>query len=65
VVEDEKTCRLIGIVSRHDLVKPSMSVFAEEHEHEQFRRVWVPWNTRLLVTTRREDSSRKHGDVGR
>jgi CBS domain-containing protein len=39
VVADESSYRLIGIVSRHDLVKPSLSVFSEEREREQFRRV--------------------------
>ncbi|WP_206956668.1 chloride channel protein [Trinickia acidisoli] len=41
VVEDEKTYRLVGIVSRHDLLKPSTSVFAEEREVEQFRHVRI------------------------
>lgn len=40
VVEDEKSYRLVGIVSRHDLLKPSVSVFTEERQLEQFRRVW-------------------------
>ena len=53
VIEDEKTWRLLGIVSRHDLVKPSTSVFAEEHEHEQFRSVWrSPGTTRRVETGR-------------
>ena len=39
VVADESSYRLIGIVSRHDLVKPSLSVFSEEREREQFRSV--------------------------
>ncbi|MFC0401699.1 chloride channel protein [Paraburkholderia rhizosphaerae] len=55
VVEDEKSYRLLGIVSRHDLVKPSMSVFTEELEMEQFRRVWVPRSTRLAPTSTQED----------
>ncbi|SEB17133.1 chloride channel protein [Paraburkholderia sartisoli] len=65
VVEDEETYRLLGIVSRHDLVKPSMSVFAEEHEVEQFRRVWIPRSTRMAPTSKREDVPGKHADVGR
>jgi hypothetical protein len=28
---------LVGIVSRHDLVKPSLSIFNEERQREQFR----------------------------
>lgn len=39
VVTDEAGCQLVGIVSRHDLVKPSFSIFNEEREREQFRRV--------------------------
>ncbi|TAM00649.1 MAG: CBS domain-containing protein [Paraburkholderia sp.] len=50
VVDDEKTRRLLGIVSRHDLVKPSLSVFTEEREREQFRRVWAPRSTRYAPT---------------
>jgi CBS domain-containing protein len=65
VVEDEKTYRLLGIVSRHDLVKPSMSVFTEEHELEQFRRVWIPRSARLAPTNKREAVPGEHADVGR
>ncbi len=53
VVEDEKTYRLIGIVSRHDLLKPSTAVFAEEREREQFRHLW---------TTRNEEGGSPHRD---
>jgi hypothetical protein len=65
VAEDDKTYRLVGIVSRHDLLKPSMSVFAEEHEQEQFRRVWIPRSTRLAPTNKRHDVPDKRADVGR
>ncbi|MFB9128505.1 CBS domain-containing protein [Paraburkholderia dipogonis] len=65
VVEDENTRRLLGIVSRHDLVKPSMSVFAEEHEMEQFRRVWIPRTTRFAPTNKREDVPGRRADVAR
>ncbi|HEX7937010.1 MAG TPA: chloride channel protein [Paraburkholderia sp.] len=65
VVEDETTRRLLGIVSRHDLVKPSMSVFAEEHELEQFRRVWIPRSTRYAPTNKREEAPARHADVER
>ncbi|WP_027801581.1 chloride channel protein [Paraburkholderia dilworthii] len=64
VVEDEKTLRLLGIVSRHDLVKPSMSVFAEEHELEQFRRVWIPRSARFAPTNKRDDVPTGQADVG-
>jgi CBS domain-containing protein len=39
VVADEKSMRLIGIVSRSDLVKPSLSHFEEEQKMERFRRL--------------------------
>ena len=37
VVADAQSRKLIGIVSRSDLVKPASDLFAEEHEHEQMR----------------------------
>ncbi|MFL9872415.1 chloride channel protein [Paraburkholderia megapolitana] len=39
VVADETGRLLVGIVSRHDLVKPSLSIFNEERQREQFRSV--------------------------
>ena len=39
VVADRESLRLIGIVSRSDLVKPSLSHFEDEHKKERFRRV--------------------------
>ncbi|MEW9584783.1 chloride channel protein [Paraburkholderia sp. DGU8] len=39
VVADESGYQLVGIVSRHDLVKPSLSIFNEERERVRFRRV--------------------------
>ncbi|HEY2020321.1 chloride channel protein [Paraburkholderia sp.] len=39
VVADESGYQLIGIVSRHDLVKPSLSIFNEERQRERFRRI--------------------------
>ncbi|WP_179402267.1 chloride channel protein [Burkholderia guangdongensis] len=63
VVDDEHTYRLLGIVSRHDLVKPSMAVFAEEHELEQFRRVWSPASARFAPTRKREAAPDKHADA--
>ncbi|MBN3802070.1 CBS domain-containing protein [Paraburkholderia sp. Ac-20336] len=39
VVADRKSMRLIGIVSRSDLVKPSLAHFEEEHKRERFRRI--------------------------
>jgi len=65
VVEDEKTLRLLGVVSRHDLVKPSMQVFAEERELEQFRQVWIPRSTLFAPTRKRQDVPDEHADAGR
>jgi CBS-domain-containing membrane protein len=39
VVADRESVRLVGIVSRSDLVKPSLAYFEEEHKKERFRRV--------------------------
>jgi H+/Cl- antiporter ClcA len=63
VVESENTYRLIGIVSRHDLVKPSLSVFAEERQLEQFRRVWIARRERFAPTNKRQDAPGEHADV--
>lgn len=38
VVIDAQSRQLVGIVSRSDLIKPSLSLFEEEHRHERFRR---------------------------
>ncbi|SIT45604.1 Cl-channel voltage-gated family protein [Paraburkholderia piptadeniae] len=65
VVESETTYRLIGIVSRHDLVKPSLSVFAEERQLEQFRRVWIARRERFAPTNKRQDAPGEHADAER
>jgi H+/Cl- antiporter ClcA len=39
VVADAQSMRLIGILSRSDLLKPSLSHFEEEHKRERFRRL--------------------------
>ncbi|MGF6485992.1 chloride channel protein [Paraburkholderia sp. JPY419] len=39
VVADGNSMRLIGIVSRSDLIKPSLAHFEEEHKRERFRRI--------------------------
>jgi H+/Cl- antiporter ClcA/CBS domain-containing protein len=41
VVTDRKTMRLVGIVSRSDLVKLSLTHFEEEHKKERFRRIRI------------------------
>lgn len=65
VVEDETSLRLVGIVSRHDLVKPSSSVFSEEREVEQFRRVWIPRSTLFAPTTKRQEAAREPASTSR
>jgi H+/Cl- antiporter ClcA/predicted transcriptional regulator len=40
VVGDAQSRRLIGIVSRSDLIKPALSLHAEELERHTVRRVW-------------------------
>lgn len=40
VVIDAQSRHLIGIVSRSDLVKPSLALFGEEHQREKLRRTW-------------------------
>jgi predicted transcriptional regulator len=37
VVTDARTRRLVGLVSRSDLVKPSVGLFEEEHQAERLR----------------------------
>jgi H+/Cl- antiporter ClcA len=37
VVESESSSRLVGIISRSDLVKPAAVLFDEEHRRERFR----------------------------
>jgi len=39
VVVDRDSMQLLGVVSRSDLVKPSVAHFEEEHKREQFRRL--------------------------
>ncbi|MBK3745234.1 CBS domain-containing protein, partial [Paraburkholderia aspalathi] len=41
VVTDAETLQLVGIVSRSDLVKPSLAHFDEEHKKERFRRLRI------------------------
>ena len=64
VVEDKSTYRLLGIVSRHDLVKPSLSVFADERELEQFRQVWIPRSTLFAPSNKQQDTPDEHADAG-
>ncbi|MGV7208783.1 chloride channel protein [Oxalobacteraceae bacterium A2-2] len=41
VVEDGQSLRLVGIVSRSDLVKPALDVHGEEQERQTLRRLWL------------------------
>jgi H+/Cl- antiporter ClcA/CBS domain-containing protein len=65
VVEDEKSLRLVGIVSRHDLVKPSSTVFSEEREVEQFRRVWIQRSSLFAPTNKRQEAHREPANTSR
>jgi len=65
VVEDETTLRLVGVVSRHDLVKPSLQVFAEERELEQFRQVRIPRSRLFEPTNKRLDTPKERADTDR
>jgi CBS domain-containing protein len=38
VVKDAESRELLGLVARSDLIKPSLSLFDEEHNYEQFSR---------------------------
>jgi H+/Cl- antiporter ClcA len=42
VVRDRESMQLVGIVSRSDLIKPSLALFDEEQRREKFRRVPFP-----------------------
>ena len=42
VVSDAHSRRLIGIVSRSDLIKPALSLHAEEPGRQTVRRLWQP-----------------------
>ncbi|TDN69772.1 chloride channel protein [Paraburkholderia sp. BL10I2N1] len=53
VVADRDTMRLVGIVSRSDLVKPSLAHFEEEHKRERFRRVKLTRSTKRFPPVRR------------
>jgi H+/Cl- antiporter ClcA/CBS domain-containing protein len=53
VVADRESMRLVGIVSRSDLVKPSLAYFEEEHKKERFRRVTLSRGTKRFPPVRR------------
>ena len=39
VVDDAVSRRLVGLVSRSDLIKASLTLHEEEHQHQAFRRI--------------------------
>lgn len=53
VVADRESLRLIGLVARSDLVKPSLAHFEEEHKREQFRRVSFSRDSKRFPPVRR------------
>ncbi|WP_144144613.1 chloride channel protein [Paraburkholderia sp. BCC1884] len=53
VVDHAGTRRIVGIVSRSDLVKPSLAHFDEEHKKERFRRIALHPSKRRFSPTRR------------
>jgi H+/Cl- antiporter ClcA/predicted transcriptional regulator len=53
VVADRKSMRLVGIVSRSDLIKPSLSHFEEEHKRERFRRLTPSIGKRRFAPVRK------------
>ncbi|MFM0341508.1 chloride channel protein [Paraburkholderia fungorum] len=53
VVADRDSLCLIGIVSRSDLVKPSLAHFDEEHKRERFRRVTLSRGSKRFPPVRR------------
>ncbi len=65
VIQNEKTYQLVGIVSRHDLLKPSMSVFTEERQREQFRSVWSANIARSRSIETDDDAPQERVDVVR
>ena len=63
VILNEKTYQLVGIVSRYDLLKPSMSVFTEERQREQFRSVWSANIARSRSVETDDDAPHEHVGV--
>lgn len=57
VVADSQSRQLVGIVSRSDLVKPSLAFFDEEQRRERFRRVPLS-GTRTHLALRRRRNGR-------
>jgi H+/Cl- antiporter ClcA/CBS domain-containing protein len=53
VVADGNSMHLVGIVSRSDLVKPSLAHFEEEHKRERFRRIGPSRSKRRFAPVRK------------
>ncbi|BEU25285.1 chloride channel protein [Paraburkholderia sp. 22B1P] len=58
VVVDRDSMQLLGVVSRSDLVKPSVAHFEEEHKRERFRRLSFTSGKKHFPPVR---NSRPHG----
>jgi CBS domain-containing protein len=52
VVADRTSMRLLGIISRSDLVKLSLAHFEEEHKKERFRRIRIGNGKRRFAPVR-------------
>jgi len=55
VVADEASGRLLGIVSRSDLIKPSLAIHDDEHRRETFRRMPLLRSAKAPATLRRHE----------
>lgn len=62
VVDDAESHRLVGIVSRSDLIKPSVAVFEEEQRREMFRKRPLQDLIRRLVSSSDSSGSQARGD---
>jgi CBS domain-containing protein len=61
VVADAESCRLVGMISRSDLVKPSLAFFNEEERFEVFRHTPLHGLTQRFAPFKpNNDAKRKH-----
>jgi H+/Cl- antiporter ClcA len=62
VVSDAQSRRLVGLISRSDLVKPSLAFFEEEERREMFRRSPLHHLKKRFASLNRhkDDAARKH-----
>ena len=59
VVADAQSRRLVGIVSRSDLVKPSLAFFHEEERREMFRRTPLQALKQRFMTKKSQNDTRR------